>query len=150
MEIEEGTSDVTLSPERFKELQDKEQFLLTATNGGFGKRTSSYEYRLTGRGGQGITNMSLTTNNGGAVVATFPVTDSHQVMLISNMGQMIRMPITGVRFTGRSAQGVTLFKVGEGEKVVSVAWLIEEEGDDAAIEELAAADPSEAVNPPAE
>ena len=148
MEIEEGTSDVTLSPERFKELQDKEQFLLTATNGGFGKRTSSYEYRLTGRGGQGITNMSLTTKNGGAVVATFPVTDSHQVMLISNMGQMIRMPITGVRFTGRSAQGVTLFKVGEGEKVVSVAWLIEEEGDDAAIEELAAADPSEAVNPP--
>ncbi len=148
-EIEEGASgNFTLSPERFKELQAREQFLLTATNGGFGKRTSSYEYRLTGRGGQGITNMSLTTKNGGAVVATFPVTDSHQVMLISNQGQMIRMPITGVRFTGRSAQGVTLFKVGEGEKVVSVAWLIEEEGDAAA--ELEPADPSEAVNPPAE
>ncbi len=131
MEIEEGASDVSLSPERFKELQDKEQFLLTATNGGFGKRTSAYEYRLTGRGGQGITNMSLTKKNGGEVVATFPVTDSHQVMLISNMGQMIRMPINGVRFTGRSAQGVTLFKVGEGESVVSVAWLIDDEDEEA-------------------
>ncbi|HEU4839486.1 MAG TPA: DNA gyrase subunit A, partial [Micavibrio sp.] len=124
-------ADISLSAERFKELQDKEQFLLTATNGGFGKRTSAYEYRLTGRGGQGITNMSLTKKNGGEVVATFPVTDSHQVMLISNMGQMIRMPINGVRFTSRSAQGVTLFKVGEGESVVSVAWLIEEEEDEA-------------------
>ena len=131
MENEEGAADISLSAERFKELQDKEQFLLTATNGGFGKRTSAYEYRLTGRGGQGITNMSLTKKNGGEVVATFPVTDSHQVMLISNMGQMIRMPINGVRFTGRSAQGVTLFKVGEGESVVSVAWLIEEERDEA-------------------
>ncbi len=130
MENEEGTADISLSAERFKELQEREQFLLTATNGGFGKRTSAYEYRLTGRGGQGITNMSLTKKNGGEVVATFPVTDSHQVMLISNMGQMIRMPISGVRFTGRSAQGVTLFKVGEGEQVVSVAWLIEEEGDE--------------------
>lgn len=132
MEEEEGAADISLSAERFKELQDKEQFLLTATNGGFGKRTSAYEYRLTGRGGQGITNMSLTKKNGGEVVATFPVTDSHQVMLISNMGQMIRMPINGVRFTGRSAQGVTLFKVADGENVVSVAWLIEEEGDETA------------------
>lgn len=127
METEEGTADISLSAERFKALQEKEQFVLTATNGGFGKRTSAYEYRLTGRGGQGITNMSLTKKNGGEVVATFPVTESHQVMLISNMGQMIRMPINGVRFTGRSAQGVTLFKVAEGESVVSVAWLIEDE-----------------------
>ncbi len=134
METEEGADNVTLSAERFKELQDKEQFLLTVTNGGFGKRTSAYEYRLTGRGGQGITNMSLTKKNGGEVVATFPVTDNHQVMLISNAGQMIRMPIGGVRFTGRSAQGVTLFKVAEDEKVVSVAWLVDDgEGDEADI-----------------
>jgi DNA gyrase subunit A len=132
MEYDDAAADISLSAERFKELQDKEQFLLTATNGGFGKRTSAYEYRLTGRGGQGITNMSLTKKNGGEVVATFPVTDSHQVMLISNMGQMIRMPINGVRFTGRSAQGVTLFKVADGESVVSVAWLIEEEDGEAA------------------
>ncbi len=139
MDIEtDGGADIALSPERFKDLQDREQFLLTATNGGFGKRTSAYEYRLTGRGGQGITNMGLTKKNGGEVVATFPVTESHQVMLISNMGQMIRMPIGGVRFTGRSAQGVTLFKVSEGESVVSVAWLVqddEDEGDDAPIDE---------------
>lgn len=131
METEEGVADTTLTPEEFKAFQYKEQFLLTVTNGGFGKRTSAYEYRLTGRGGQGITNMSLTKKNGGSVVATFPVTDSHQVMLISDQGQMIRMPIGGVRFTGRAAQGVTLFKVGENENVVSVAWLIEDEDDEA-------------------
>lgn len=126
----DGGAEIALSPERFKELQDREQFVLTATNGGFGKRTSAYEYRVTGRGGQGITNMSLTKKNGGEVVATFPVTDSHQVMLISNLGQMIRMPIGGVRFTGRSAQGVTLFKVAEGESVVSVAWLVQDDEDE--------------------
>jgi len=125
----EGVADIALPAERFKELQEKEQFLLTVTNGGFGKRTSAFEYRLTGRGGQGITNMGLTAKNGGEVVAAFPVTDSHQVMLISNMGQMIRMPVSGVRFTGRAAQGVTLFKVGEDENVVSVAWLVDEEGE---------------------
>lgn len=125
-EYEEG-GDVTLSEERFKELQEKEQFLLTASNGGFGKRTSSYEYRISGRGGMGVTNMSLTKKNGGEVVATFPVTDDHQLMLISNEGQMIRMPVNGVRFTGRSAQGVTLFKVAKDEKVVSVAWLVEDD-----------------------
>ncbi|MBN8521126.1 MAG: DNA gyrase subunit A [Alphaproteobacteria bacterium] len=128
VEMEEG-GEVTLTPERLRELQSKEQFILTATNGGFGKRTSAYEYRITGRGGQGVTSMGLTAKNGGEVVASFPVTDSHQVMLISSAGQMIRMPVSGVRFTGRSAQGVTLFKVAEGEKVVSVAWLIQDEED---------------------
>jgi DNA gyrase subunit A len=128
VEMEDG-GEVTLSPERLRELQSKEQFILTVTNGGFGKRTSAYEYRITGRGGQGVTNMGLTSKNGGEVVASFPVTDSHQVMLISSAGQMIRMPVSGVRFTGRGAQGVTLFKVAEGEKVVSVAWLIQDEDD---------------------
>ncbi len=128
VEMEEG-GEVTLTPERLRELQSKEQFILTATNGGFGKRTSAYEYRITGRGGQGVTSMGLTAKNGGEVVASFPVTDSHQVMLISSAGQMIRMPVSGVRFTGRSAQGVTLFKVADGEKVVSVAWLIQDEED---------------------
>lgn len=140
METEEGATDISLSAERFKELQDKEQFLLTVTNGGFGKRTSAYEYRLTGRGGQGITNMSLTKKNGGSVVATFPVTDSHQVMLISDQGQMIRMPIGGVRFTGRSAQGVTLFKVAEDESVVSVAWLIDDEEEEGSEEAALSSD----------
>jgi DNA gyrase subunit A len=114
---------VTLTEERFKELQLAEQFLLTVTSKGFGKRSSAYEYRTSGRGGQGVTNITLTSKNGKSVVATFPVTDDHQVMMVTDGGQMIRMPVDGVRITGRSAQGVTMFKVAEDEQVVSVAWL---------------------------
>jgi DNA gyrase subunit A len=128
VEFEEG-ADVALTEERFKELQEKEQFLLTVTVGGFGKRTSAYEYRVTGRGGQGITNISLTEKNGSAVAGTFPVTSEHQVMLVTDGGQMIRLPVDGIRFTGRSAQGVTLFRVAEGEQIVSVAWLKQDEED---------------------
>lgn len=144
MEFEEG--DVaTLTEDRFKELQEKEQFLLTATVGGFGKRTSAYEYRVTGRGGQGITNISLTKKNGSAVAGTFPVTDEHQIMLVTDQGQMIRMPVSGIRFTGRSAQGVTLFRVADNEQVVSVAWLKQddEEGDDATTIDVIAAEENE-------
>jgi DNA gyrase subunit A len=126
MEAEEGAENASISEERFKDMQAREQFLLTVTTGGFGKRTSAYEYRLSGRGGQGVTNISLTKKNGSAVAGTFPVTDEHQVMLVTDGGQMIRMPVAGIRFTGRSAQGVTLFRVAEGEKVVSVAWLKQE------------------------
>ncbi len=133
--IEEGESDVEetnleLTPERFRELLEKEQILLTVSNKGFGKRTSAYEYRVSGRGGQGVANMSLTSKNGGAVVATFPVTDNHQIMLVTDKGQLIRTPVQNVRVTGRSAQGVTIFKVDKDEEVVSVAWLVQEEGDD--------------------
>ncbi len=130
MEFEEGGNGVELSEARFKELQALEQFLLTVSVKGFGKRTSSYEYRLSGRGGQGVTNMGLTEKNGAEVVATFPVTDEHQIMLVTDGGQLIRTPVKDVRFTGRSAQGVTLFKVAEGESVVSVGWLIQDEEDE--------------------
>ncbi len=124
----EGT-DLQLSEERFREMLEAEQLLLTVSNGGFGKRTSSFEYRISGRGGQGVANMSLTDKNGGEVVATFPVTDSHQIMLVTDQGKLIRTPVETVRVTGRSAQGVTIFKVGKEENVVSVAWLIQEEED---------------------
>ena len=127
VEFEGAASDIT--EDRFNELQDKEQFVLTVTNGGFGKRTSAYEYRVSGRGGQGITNMSLSKKNGGEVTATFPVTDDHQIMLVSDKGQLIRTPVDKVRFTGRSAQGVTIFRVDKDEKVVSVAWLVADEED---------------------
>ncbi|WP_435642115.1 DNA gyrase subunit A [Micavibrio aeruginosavorus] len=147
VEFEGG--DIQLSEARFKELQEKEQFLLSVTVKGFGKRTSAYEYRLSGRGGQGVTNMALTAKNGGEMIATFPVTDEHEVMLVSDAGQLIRMPVHDVRFTGRSAQGVTLFKVAEGEKVVSVAWLIREEGDEAAIDGDAAT-PANDIDAPVE
>ena len=137
MEFDEGGSNI--SEERFNEMQAAEQFLLTVTNGGFGKRTSAFEYRVSGRGGQGVTNIGLTKKNGGAVVGTFPVEDSNQIMLVTNGGQMIRMPVNGIRFTGRSAQGVTVFRVGEGEEVVSVAWIknddteTEDENEDEAV-----------------
>ncbi|NCC23058.1 MAG: DNA gyrase subunit A [Alphaproteobacteria bacterium] len=133
VEVEGG--DTELSQERINELQSKEQFLLTVSRSGFGKRTSAYEYRITGRGGQGVTNMALTKKNGGEVVATFPVTDSHQIMLVTDKGQLIRTPIDDVRITGRSAQGVTLFRIGADEKVVSVAWLIEDEEESEEIED---------------
>ncbi len=123
-------TDLELSEERFRELLEKEQILLTVSNKGFGKRTSAYEYRTSGRGGQGVTNMNLTKKNGGEVVATFPVTDSHQIMLVTDKGKLIRTPVENVRTTGRSAQGVTIFKVGDDENVVSVAWLIQEEDDE--------------------
>lgn len=119
-----------LSKERFNQLLEKEQLLLTISEGGFGKRTSSYEYRVTGRGGQGITNMALTAKNGNAVAATFPVTDEHQIMLVTDKGKLIRTHVNTIRVTGRSAQGVTIFKVGSDEKVVSVASLIEEQDDE--------------------
>ncbi|HBR69826.1 MAG TPA: DNA gyrase subunit A, partial [Rhodospirillaceae bacterium] len=98
-------SNLELAPERFQELLKNEQLLLTVTNGGFGKRTSAYEYRISGRGGQGVTNMTLTKKNGGEVVATFPVTDSHQIMLVTDQGKLIRTPVENVRVTGRAAQG---------------------------------------------
>ncbi len=118
---------VSLTDERYRELLASEQLVLTVTSKGFGKRTSAYEYRVSGRGGQGVTNMALTEKNGGEVVATFPVTDSHQIMLVTDKGQLIRTKVQNIRITGRSAQGVTIFKVGEGESVVSVAWLIQED-----------------------
>lgn len=123
-------STMELSQERFNELLEKEQLLLTISAGGFGKRTSAYEYRVSGRGGQGIANMALTDKNGNEVSATFPVTDDHQIMLVTDKGQLIRTPVNNIRVTGRSAQGVTIFKVAKDEKVVSVAWLIEDQEDD--------------------
>jgi DNA gyrase subunit A len=129
VEYEETTHQ--LSKERFTEMLAKEQLLLAVTNKGFGKRTSAYEYRVSGRGGQGVTNMSLTAKNGGAVVATFPVSDNHQIMLVSDKGQLIRTPVGNIRVTGRSAQGVTVFKVASDEEVVSVAWLIQDEDEEA-------------------
>jgi len=133
--------------------------LLTISEGGFGKRTSSYEYRVTGRGGQGVVNMALTKKNGNAVAGTFPVTDDHQIMLVTDKGKLIRTHVNTIRITGRSAQGVTIFKVGTDERVVSVAWLIEDQDDendaegldgdvidaDAAIDETAAAPDAEAT-----
>jgi DNA gyrase subunit A len=119
-EEETVSANITLSPERYNEMAKKESFLLAVTSKGFGKRTSAYEYRVTGRGGQGIKNMKLSKKNG-EIVGSFNVKDSDEIMLVTNGGQIIRMPVEDVRFVGRQTQGVTLFRIDEGEEVVSAA-----------------------------
>jgi len=123
---EEVTTDLVLSPERFAELASAEEFLLTVSERGYGKRTSSYEYRTAGRGGQGIWNMEMADRNG-AIVASFPIKETQEVMLVTVGGQIIRMPVGDIRVAGRKTQGVTIFRIDEGERVVSVAALDEQE-----------------------
>jgi DNA gyrase subunit A len=112
-----------LPPEREQELADNEEMILAVTERGYGKRTSAYEYRVTGRGGQGIINIETTARNG-PVVATFPVADDDQIVLTTSEGQVLRTPVSGergVRITGRNAQGVIIFDIGRRQRVVSVA-----------------------------
>ncbi len=121
-EGEPEAPSVTLSPERVKALEEAEEFILTVTANGFGKRSSAYEYRLANRGGQGIANI-ITSERNGAVVASFTVADGDQIILGSNSGLVMRCPVDDIRVAGRSTQGVVLFKLGEGERVVSVTRL---------------------------
>jgi DNA gyrase subunit A len=103
-------------------MHASEQMLLTVTENGFGKRTSAYEYRITGRGGQGIANIDMTDKNG-PVVATFPVGHDDEIMLVSDGGTLIRMPVDDIRIAGRKTQGVIVLRTAEGERVVSAARL---------------------------
>lgn len=112
-----------------------EQFLLTVTENGYGKRSSAYEYRTTNRGGKGVVNI-ITSKRNGDVVASFPVIDTDQIMLITTAGKLIRCPIKDVRITGRNTQGVTLFRINEGEKVVSAAHIEGGEESDEEIENV--------------
>ncbi|HEX9465466.1 MAG TPA: DNA gyrase subunit A [Alphaproteobacteria bacterium] len=121
---------ITLSEERFQEMAAREEFILTVTANGFGKRSSAYEYRIAGRGGKGIANIEVSKRNGN-VVASFPVRNNDQVMLVTNGGQLIRTPVNDIRIAGRKTQGVTVFKVGDGERVMSVTRLGEEDAADA-------------------
>jgi hypothetical protein len=104
---------------RYAEMSAAEQFVLTVSENGFGKRTSSFEYRITGRGGKGIVAMIVNERNG-RLVASFPVEDADQIMLVTNRGQLIRVPVDGIRIAGRSTQGVIVFNTAEDERVVSV------------------------------
>ena len=124
------TSAEALSPERYAEMGALEQSILTISENGYGKRTSSYEYRITGRGGKGIVAMAVNDRNG-ELVASFPVEDSDQIMLVTNGGQLIRVPVDGIRVAGRSTQGVIVFNTADGERVVSVEHI---EGEDEADE----------------
>ncbi len=124
-EAEDETGEAALTAEQVAAFEAAEQFILSVSERGFGKRTSSYEYRTTGRGGQGIQNMEVNDRNG-QIVATFPIGEKDGVMLVSDGGQVIRTAIDQVRIAGRRTQGVTLFRVSPDEKVVSVAKI----GDD--------------------
>jgi DNA gyrase subunit A len=118
-DAEDGVEEATLTGERYAALGAREQFVLTMSQTGFGKRSSSYEYRVTGRGGSGIVAIGMGKKNS-AVIGSFPVEESDDLMLISDSGQTIRVAVSGISIQGRAAQGVTVFRVDDGEKVVSV------------------------------
>ena len=108
-------------------MQDGEEMLLIVTENGFGKRTSSYEYRLSGRGGQGLASMDVATKTG-FVVGCFPVAETDQLMLVTDGGQLIRSRVNEIRIVGRRTQGVSIFRVDKSEKVVSADRIREYEG----------------------
>jgi len=128
-ELEEGAADSRLSQERYALMGAAEQFILTISENGYGKRTSAYEYRVTGRGGKGIVAMAVNERNG-SLVASFPVEASDQIMLVTDGGQLIRCPVDDIRIVGRASQGVIVFNTAEDERVVSVER-ISDEGEDA-------------------
>jgi DNA gyrase subunit A len=129
----EKDGECPLKPERLAELAEKEQFILTVTENGYGKRSSAYEYRRTNRGGQGITNIDTSARNG-CVVASFPALPGEQLMLVTDQGKMIRTTVGDIRIAGRNTMGVTIFRVGEGEHVVSVAKIEESEEEEIELE----------------
>ncbi|WP_018408293.1 DNA gyrase subunit A [Methylocystis rosea] len=130
-ETEEAAIAVELSDTRFYEMQAAEQIILTVSENGYGKRTSSYEYRTTGRGGKGIVAMAVNARNG-KLVASFPVGHGDEIMLVTDGGQLIRCSVDGIRIAGRGAQGVIVFDTAEDERVVSVEHIGDVgEGEDA-------------------
>lgn len=125
-------ADSSMSPDRFLALEAKDELILTVTAKGYGKRTSAYEYRLTGRGGQGVANIEMSARNG-HVVASFTVAEQDQIMLVTDGGQLIRCPVHDIRVARRQTQGVTIFKVAGDEQVVAVAHMpdmIDEDGEE--------------------
>ncbi len=126
---EEVVADAGLSQERYAAMGAAEQVILTVSSNGYGKRTSSYEYRLTNRGGKGIVAMAVNGRNG-PLVASFPVEVSDQIMLVTDGGQLIRCPVDGIRKAGRSTQGVIVINTADDEHVVSVERLSEDEDEE--------------------
>ena len=123
-----------------------EEFILTVSANGYGKRTSAYEYRRTNRGGQGITNIVTSTRNG-PVVASFPAHNGEQLMLVTDQAKLIRMSVGDTRVTGRNTPGVRLFNVAEDEHVVSAARIDEEEEPENEAEALVAEELAEQPAP---
>ena len=145
---ETASAHITLTEDDYEALSEKEQFMLTVTENGYGKRTSAFEYRTTRRGGQGVVNIATEGRNG-AVAASFPVEDGDQMMLVTDGGKIIRSPVADIRIAGRSTQGVTLFDTADDEKVVSVAHLKEgDEPEDTEDSDIAADGEAPAVEAP--
>jgi DNA gyrase subunit A len=131
-ETQVSADTIELGEQRYVEMSAAEQFVLTISERGFGKRSSSYEFRVTGRGGKGIVAMDVRERDGsirkktGKLIASFPVEDGDQIMLVTDGGQLIRTRVEGIRIVGRSTQGVIVFDTAEGERVVSVERISEE------------------------
>ena len=132
-DTEENVADedvsLELSTERYAELAAKEQVILTVASNGQGKRTSSYEYRLTNRGGKGVISMMLSKSNSD-MVSSFPIDENDEIMLIDDNGQLIRCPVSGIRIMGRNTQGVKIFNISEDSSVVSVERVVEHDSEE--------------------
>ena len=126
-DLKKAESAITLSSERIRKMSDQEEFILTISQKGYGKRSSAYDYRITRRGGTGITNMELKKRNGSSVTASFPIDKNDHIVLVTDQGKLIRCPINDVRIARRQTQGVKLFDIADNEKVVSVTRLTEME-----------------------
>ncbi|WP_304515718.1 DNA gyrase C-terminal beta-propeller domain-containing protein, partial [Acetobacter orleanensis] len=145
-EEEAASGTALLTPERFTQLEEAEEILLVVSDGGFGRRSSAYDYRVSGRGGQGITNMTFSANKRGTeVAATLQVLDGTDVMLVTDAGRLIRVPVDQVRVMSRQASGVTLFRLNEEERVTSVFPVMDDE-DAGSTEEIV---PEAGTAPPA-
>lgn len=130
-DAEDEGGEVALSVERYAEMDANQQFVLTVTELGYGKISSSYDFRTSNRGGKGIQATDLDKlDEIGSLIAAFPVEESDQLMMVSDGGQLIRLPVEGIRFTKRASKGVRVFKTASEEKVVSVERISEPETED--------------------
>ena len=146
-DVEEAAGNAEISQQRYVELSEAEEVILTISENGFGKRTSAYEYRITGRGGKGIVAMATTERNG-KLIASFPVEETDQIMLVTDGGQLIRCPVDQIGVKGRSTQGVTIFDTAKDEKVVSVERVSDDGGDEGEADGEADAGPAAETGEP--
>ena len=137
LDEEETDPNATISPERYAEMSAAEDLLLTITTAGYGKTSSSHDYRIQGRGGSGLKAMELASRKLGEIIACFPIDIDDQVMLATSTGQSIRCPVDGISFRSRGAGGVKVFDTGAGEEVVSVARIAEQAEEDDSGEDAA-------------
>jgi DNA gyrase subunit A len=132
---EEVSDDAQIDGDRYEELKAREEFVLTVSEKGYGKRSSSYDFRVIGRGGKGIRATDVSkTGEIGSLIAAFPVENDDQIMLVSNAGQVIRVPVNGIRFASRATKGVTIFNTAKDEKVVSVERISDPQNDEEELE----------------